>query len=107
MFKSESSYLIIPELDLELLAGTLGGVFTTVEGLLKQIHTHLKENNPFFGDSCDSTLKKQMKKTLDKLEAYASFKNQEEFTLILDDPLSNCFILNPFYPKDDPQIVSS
>ena len=37
VFKSDSSILIIPELELELLAGTLGGVFTTVEGLLNQV----------------------------------------------------------------------
>ena len=75
-----------------------------------QILTHLEENNPFFGDdsdTCDGTLKKQMRKILNKLADYASFKNKETFTIILDDPLSNCFILNPFYPEDDPQIVKT
>jgi len=32
---------------LELDYGTLGGVFTTVEGLLEKIHDHLYEHNPF------------------------------------------------------------
>ena len=41
VFKSESAILRIPELDLELLAGTLGGVFTTVEGLINQVFRHL------------------------------------------------------------------
>ncbi len=36
----------------ELSQGTLGGVFTTVEGLLTKIHKSLLENNPFsVGDS--------------------------------------------------------
>ena len=30
--------VIIPELDLELASGTLGGLVTTVEGLLNQIN---------------------------------------------------------------------
>ena len=29
---------------------------------------------------------------------------EEKFTIILDDPLSNCFIYNPNAPEDDPQI---
>ena len=28
-----------------------------------------------------------------------------EWTLILDDPADNCFIYNPFAPKDDPQLT--
>lgn len=34
LFKSETCYVSIPEIELELDYGTLGGVFTTVEGLL-------------------------------------------------------------------------
>jgi len=30
--------------------GTLGGQYTTVEGLIEKIHDHLKAHNPF-GDS--------------------------------------------------------
>jgi zinc finger protein len=42
----------IPELELELQHGTLGGVFTTVEGLLTKILKNLLEGNPFaVGDS--------------------------------------------------------
>lgn len=41
LFKSDSAYLSIPELELELEYGTLGGVFTTVEGILEKIKTHL------------------------------------------------------------------
>lgn len=34
VFKSESCAVKLPELDIELDYGTLGGVYTTVEGLL-------------------------------------------------------------------------
>lgn len=37
VFKSETAILKIPEIELELMAGTLGGVFTTVEGLIMQV----------------------------------------------------------------------
>ena len=56
VFKSESSMLMIPEIELELGYGTLGGVYTTVEGLLDKIVTNLKENNPFQGDSSENVL---------------------------------------------------
>lgn len=31
-------------------------------------------------------------------------EGNKPFTLILDDPLSNCFIYNPTAPEEDPQI---
>lgn len=31
-------------------------------------------------------------------------EGNKPFTLILDDPLSNCFIYNPIAPEEDPQI---
>lgn len=44
VFKSETASLEIPELELELQYGTLGGVYSTVEGLLEKIATNLGEN---------------------------------------------------------------
>lgn len=44
LFKSETAGLSIPELDLELNCGTLGGAYTTVEGILEKILFNLKEN---------------------------------------------------------------
>ena len=37
LFKSETCAVSIPELELQLDYGTLGGVYTTVEGLLEKI----------------------------------------------------------------------
>jgi len=51
VFKSESARLLIPEIDLELEYGTLGGRYTTVEGLIDVILENFKKNNPFMGDS--------------------------------------------------------
>lgn len=46
--------MAIPELDFCAEMGTLGGRFTTVEGLLEGIKDQLSGSNPFFkGDSSD------------------------------------------------------
>ncbi|NXA56154.1 ZPR1 protein, partial [Nothocercus julius] len=51
VLKSETCSVEIPELDFELGMGALGGKFTTLEGLLKDIK-ELVERNPFnLGDS--------------------------------------------------------
>jgi zinc finger protein len=52
IFKSDTTYLEIPEIELQLQPGTLGSVYTTVEGILDKIITHLDDTNPFgHGDS--------------------------------------------------------
>lgn len=48
LFKSETAAIFIPEIDLELTYGTLGGVYTTVEGVLEKILWHLDSNVYFF-----------------------------------------------------------
>ena len=55
ILKSDTAYLAIPELDLELAHGSLGSVYTTVEGCLEKIVASLRRGNPFHaGDSSDS-----------------------------------------------------
>ena len=45
----------IPEIDFELESGTLGGRFTTIEGLLVNVKDHLSGSNVFSaGDSASS-----------------------------------------------------
>ncbi len=52
VLKSDSALIRLPELELELSHGTLGGLYTTVEGLLLKIARNLGELNPFVsGDS--------------------------------------------------------
>jgi zinc finger protein len=100
VFKSDSGIMAIPEIDFAMAPGTLGGVYTTVEGLIDKVATNLEDNNPFgVGDSATN------KKYLEFLIKLKGLKdNFQPFTLILDDALSNCFIYNPVAPEDDPQI---
>ena len=58
VLKSETCALSIPELDFEVGAGTLGGKFTTIEGLLVAMKEQLTERNPLIcGDSSSDQLK--------------------------------------------------
>jgi zinc finger protein len=103
LLKSDSAALYIPEVDLELQSGTLGGKYTTVEGILEDIYNQLTESNPFqLGDSAEESDNKF--KTW--LEEFHNLKScTKPFTLIIDDPLGNVFIHNPHFPKDDPAMT--
>jgi zinc finger protein len=81
----------IPELELELDYGTLGGVLTTVEGLLEKIHDHLNDHNPF-ADS-DKEFGSKMASFLDSLMDMRNGKRK--FTLMLIDPIAQSFLQNP------------
>lgn len=78
----------------------MGSVYTTVEGILDKIITHLTETNPF--GKGDSATSQQMEVFLAKLMNLK--EGNKPFTIIMDDPISNCFIYNPCAPADDPQI---
>jgi zinc finger protein len=52
VIKSDTASVHVPELELELTAGTLGGKVTTVEGLMDAISEKLQSVHGFeFGDS--------------------------------------------------------
>ena len=101
IFKSGTCYLRVPELDFEMEPGTLGSMYTTIEGIVNKIADNLEENNPFGrGDSAND---QKFTEFIGKLRGLTDLK--EPFTIILDDPADNCFIYNPFAPNDDPQIT--
>jgi len=103
VLKSETSGISIPELELELVHGTLGGKFTTIEGLLHNIADDLKTGSFDMGDS-STKRQERMKEILSRLEAMATGK--EPFTLVLDDPVGNCYIQDLFSPDPDPYLVT-
>ena len=100
LYKGDNWSVDIPEIDLHLVPGSLGGLYTTVEGLIDKIHDKLEEANPFTAG--DSSLDEKFRAFLHKLENLNEGKT--EFTLILDDPLANWYIYSPFYPDPDPQV---
>ena len=99
LYKSDTAKFSIPELDFDMGAGTLGSVFTTVEGLLDKLITELDDKNPFIGDSAQNFV---YQATLQRLRDMKD--GHEKFTLVLDDAADNCFVYNPNAPNDDPNI---
>jgi zinc finger protein len=90
VLKSDVSAVRIPECELELLPGTLGGKFTTVEGLVGDILKRLQDDNPFVrGDSADAGAAAAFERTLTALREFLAGR---PFTLVLDDPLANSYI---------------
>ncbi|KZV64409.1 zf-ZPR1-domain-containing protein [Peniophora sp. CONT] len=103
ILKSESCGMSIPEIDLELHAGTLGGRFTTLEGILEQIYEELSEK-VFAGDSAGNS---GDRKTFEGfLRGLKEVKNADRpFTLILEDPLANSYLQNLYAPDPDPNMT--
>jgi len=104
ILKSETAGLTIPEIDLHLHPGTLGGRFTTLEGLLNQIYEELDEKVFAKGDSA-----KKGGSEASGMEAFLiNLKKVMDvsmpFSVVLDDPLSNSYIQNLYAPDDDPNM---
>ncbi|KAI9309382.1 ZPR1 zinc-finger domain-containing protein [Cunninghamella echinulata] len=104
ILKSETCGLTIPEINLELTPGTLGGRFTTVEGLLRQVHTELGERAFTHGDSADVESRTKWEKFLSDLDQVADGQ-RIPVTLIIDDPLANSYLQNLYAPDDDPEMT--
>lgn len=105
VIKSDSARVVIPEIDLELTSGTMGGMVTTVEGLITKISEKLDTIHGLqLGDSTDKWKKvkwQEFKSRLLKL-----LEINEPWTLILDDALASSFI-SPLTDaiEDDKQLV--
>lgn len=109
ILKSETAAVLIPEIELELTPGTLGGRFTTIEGLLQQIKLNLTETAFMSGDSFNArlTTDEQQRKNnflefVNKLDEIIELKRP--FTVILDDPLGNSYVQNLCAPDVDPSL---
>nr|CAG4637037.1 EOG090X06TU [Ceriodaphnia reticulata]SVE72958.1 EOG090X06TU [Ceriodaphnia reticulata] len=104
VLKSETCSMSIPELDFEVGAGTLGGKFTTLEGLLGAMKDQLTGHNPLVcGDSVTDTVKERMKVFNDKLDDIISGKVMGN-RIILDDPAGNSYLQNVYAPESDPEM---
>ncbi|KIY66478.1 zf-ZPR1-domain-containing protein [Cylindrobasidium torrendii FP15055 ss-10] len=102
ILKSETGGLRIPEIDLVLTHGTLGGRFTTLEGILNQVYEELSEK-VFTGDSAETDERLKFETFLKQLK---EVKNAERpFTLIVDDPMANSYVQNLYAPDPDPNMT--
>lgn len=113
ILKSESAALACPELQLRVEPGTMGGRFTTVEGILTQIRRDLRaqafgledgdaEVAPGAGDSMTEASKETWEAFFDSLSQ--AIDGRKEFTLVLQDPLASSYVQSLTAPEPDPQI---
>ncbi len=93
--------------------GTLGGRFTTLEGLLNEIYNELSTKVFRTGDSATSGIgQKGTDQTKDERNFEDFLKGLKDcmaaarpFTLIIDDPVSNSYLQNIYAPDPDPNMT--
>lgn len=105
ILKAESCALSCPELNLSVEPGTLGGRFTTVEGLLTQVRDDLRSS--IFdvgdgGDSMDSASKEKWNAFFSQLDS--AINGDVKFVIVLEDPLASSYVQSFTAPAPDPQI---
>ncbi|KAI5117996.1 hypothetical protein M0805_008097 [Coniferiporia weirii] len=103
ILKSESCGLNIPEIELVLQAGTLGGRFTTLEGLLDQVYEELSDKVFASGDSVTGGDRRTFENFLSGLKSVKAAEHP--FTIILEDPLANSYLQNLYAPDPDPNMT--
>ena len=109
ILKSETCCLKIEECGVEVQPGTMGGRFTTVEGLLSQMRDDLRSSifdidDEAGGDSMPSSTKSAWQRFFSKLDEAIHAKIK--YTILLEDPLANSYVQSVTAPEPDPQIRS-
>jgi len=90
-------------LELEVVPGSLGGRFTTVEGILTQVRDQLAGQSFGHGDSTTEEDKGRFSTFIRQFSNLIT--GETPFTLIMDDPVGNSYIQNLYAPDPDPQLT--
>ncbi|KAH8200868.1 hypothetical protein TruAng_004954 [Truncatella angustata] len=108
ILKSESCALECPELSLQVNPGTLGGRFTTVEGLLTQVRNDLHNQIFQTGDGGDSLASPEKTRWTEFFEGLdAAIAGDRKFTIVLTDPLASSYVQKLVDPdQEDPQMTT-
>ena len=109
ILKSETCCLKIPACSVEVQPGTMGGRFTTVEGLLTQVRDDLRgaifdtdDVDGLGGDSMPSEQKIAWNTFFEKINS--AIKGEMKYTILMEDPLANSYVQSFTAPEPDPQI---
>lgn len=106
VLKSDTCAVRIPELELDMEEGTLGGRFTTIEGILLKIKEQLTGSNPLMsGDSSGSETRAQLHAFCEKLDKVRTGETLDVH-FILDDPAGNSYLQNVYAPDPDPEMTT-
>ena len=104
ILKSETCGMNIPELNLDLTPGTLGGRFTTIEGLLRQVYEELHSRVfSATSDSMEEETKARWTTFFARLQDAVDGKIG--FTIEMVDPLALSYIQNVYAPDNDPNMT--
>uniref|UniRef100_A0A4W5NH46 Zinc finger protein ZPR1 n=1 Tax=Hucho hucho TaxID=62062 RepID=A0A4W5NH46_9TELE len=105
LLKSETCSILIPELEFELGMAAVGGKFTTLEGLLKDIKDLIVSKNPFTcGDSSTSDRTEKLKLFGEKIDKIMA--GEMDVHIVLDDPAGNSYLQNVYAPDPDPEMTT-
>uniref|UniRef100_A0A8C7CEW3 Zinc finger protein ZPR1 n=1 Tax=Oncorhynchus kisutch TaxID=8019 RepID=A0A8C7CEW3_ONCKI len=105
LLKSETCSILIPELEFELGMAAVGGKFTTLEGLLKDIKDLIVSKNPFTcGDSSTSDRTEKLKLFGQKIDKIMT--GDMDVHIVLDDPAGNSYLQNIYAPDPDPEMTT-
>jgi zinc finger protein len=92
IIKSDTASLTIPEIGLELTAGTLGSLVSTLDGILTRVFEELTKNIGFcLGDRYDEGENNRMVSFFKDLQDMKE-GNKFGYTIVIDDPLANSYI---------------
>lgn len=109
ILKSDTCALYSDELEMSVQPGTLGGRFTTVEGLLTEVRDQLHgqifdvdDTTHSGGDSMSVSDKETWTRFFNRLDA--AINGNLKFVITLEDPLANSYVQSLHDPDPDPQI---
>ncbi|PGH17100.1 hypothetical protein AJ80_04975 [Polytolypa hystricis UAMH7299] len=109
ILKSDTCAMASEELDLSVQPGTLGGRFTTIEGLLTQVrdqlhgqifHTGTEDLAP--GDSMIQSEKVTWDRFFSRLDS--AIAGELKFVITLEDPMANSYVQDLYSPEPDPRL---
>lgn len=108
ILKSDTCALSSHELEVSVEPGTLGGRFTTVEGLLTEIRDQLRgqifdvDTAQIGGDSMEASVKEKWTRFFSRLDA--AIEGTLKFVVTLQDPMANSYVQDLCVPAADPQL---
>jgi zinc finger protein len=100
VIKGDTAEVAVPELDLVVVAGSLGGLYTTVEGLLATIRDNLEASDPYAAGATDSAAAGAAEPRRARMQAFlarlgACVAGEAPFTLVITDPMANSWVYSP------------
>uniref|UniRef100_A0AAR2IWW7 Zinc finger protein 259 n=1 Tax=Pygocentrus nattereri TaxID=42514 RepID=A0AAR2IWW7_PYGNA len=94
LLKSETCSVLIPELEFELGMAALGGKFTTLEGLLKDIKELVNTSVRLMSTNHG----------LASGQNFPIMAGEMDVHIVLDDPAGNSYLQNVYAPDPDPEM---